>query len=146
MNLKYFVLIISVFIVSCKDSSEVIIKNEQGVMIEKYNIIQKDSLKNGLYQAFYGDGSLLEESNYAKGILEGERKLFHPNGELEISENYSAGTMIGDHKTYFDNGQLMLHFKYINGSLEGEALKYYSDGTLAEKVNFVAGEENVPFS
>jgi len=145
MNLKYFLLIVTILIVSCKDSSEIIIKNADGNVIEKYFMNQKDSLKRGLYQAFYDDGSVLEESNYLNGVLEGERKLYYPNGTLEISEAYRAGIMTGDYKTYFENGQLMLKMKFVNGSLEGQSLKYFSDGTLAEQVNFEGGEENGPF-
>ena len=129
---------------SCGDKNQIVVKNDAGVVVEKY-AITNDSLKNGLYEAFYDDGTLKETCNYVKGSLQGERKMFFSNGNLEITENYVDGKMNGEYKNHYESGQLMLHMNFENGTIQGESLKYHENGNLAEKVQFVSGEENGPF-
>ena len=129
---------------SCGDKNLIEVKNEAGNVIEKYSITV-DSLKNGLYEAFYDDGTLKETCNYVNGSLIGERRMYFSNGNPEIVENYVDGKMSGEYKNYYESGQLMLDMVFENGTLQGESLKYHENGNLAEKVEFIDGEENGPF-
>ena len=68
MNFKTLIFLVAISLTSCGDHNEIIVNDEAGNMLEKF-IINKDSLKNGLYQSFYSDGTIMESSNYINGVL-----------------------------------------------------------------------------
>ena len=135
---------IFLFILACSPDNLVEVKNGAGKVVEQFEVLE-DSIKHGMYKAFYDNGKMLEEAQYDKGQLEGQRTLYYPNGQIEIIENYVGGRMIGDYKVYHENGQINISAEYVDGQLEGVLKKYYSTGTLEEEVTFENGEENGPF-
>lgn len=142
-NLIYLLLIL-VFASCGRRLDEVVIKNEQGAVVEKY-YLDKDSLKFGAYTSYDEDGVLFEESQYRNGVLDGTRKIYFPDGGIEISENYEKGQIAGLYETYYNNGQVNLVAEYVDGKMEGIVKRYYETGELMEEVTFVANEENGPF-
>jgi len=129
---------------SCQQSGEVVVHNEGGRVIEKYHV-NKDSLRQGLYEAYFESGNLKEKATYKDGKLNGERTLFFTNGQAEITEQYISGVMNGDYKVFYESGQLKLVQNYVDGQLTGTSVKYHENGEVAERVNFIDGEENGPF-
>ena len=135
---------IAISMIACHDHGEVYVRNSNGNVVEHY-FITPDSIKNGLYQAYYDNGEVQEKSFYKDGKLDGERMLYFDNGGVEISEAYVEGVMTGPYKVYYKSGQVQLEQNFENGQLTGTSIKYHENGKLAEEVSFVDGEENGPF-
>lgn len=123
---------------------EVVVKNDNGTVIEKYYVNQ-DSIRFGTYTSYDDEGVKFEESHYKKGLLHGDRKIFYPNGEVEILEHYENGQIEGNYQTFYENGQINLDANYIDGKMEGVVKRYFDSGELMEEVTFVGNEENGPF-
>jgi antitoxin component YwqK of YwqJK toxin-antitoxin module len=132
------------FFIACGEANSVVVKDENGVILEQYTI-GKDSVKNGAYRAFSSKGVLTEEAWYADGKLDGKRILYYANCSPEIEENYKQDIMHGEYKVFYEEGQLQLLQTYEEGALTGVSTKYYPSGQIAEKVHFDNGQENGPF-
>ncbi len=129
--------------IACKESNYVITKDDQGRVQEKYKV-NKDSLKHGEYTS-YINGTLIENSQYVNGVLQGPRKMYHTNGSIEIEENYVDGKLDGTYKAYYYDGVLSQKATYVMGKMQGILETYYKDGQLKEQVTMVANNENGPF-
>ncbi len=121
------------------------VKNDNGIVIERYEQNIKTEQKDGKSEFFGNDGSLLESAFYKNGILEGKRILYHENGEIQAVEQYSNGIFVDLYQAFYENKQLELEGKYIDGKMDGEWKRYYDSGELMEIVTFVGNEENGPF-
>lgn len=143
--MKYiFLLSLISLLVACSNSKTVEIKDDQGRVVERYQITE-DSLKSGKYEVFYSSGKTKETANYLNGKLHGQRILYFENGQAEIEENYSEDKMHGLYKAYFENGQVNLEVEYVNSLMQGVLKRYYDNGQTQEEVTFVDSEENGPF-
>ena len=137
---------IGLFLSSCGSKLETVeVFNEQGELVESYQINPGSGEKHGKYQR-YIDDYLREESTYQHDTLHGIRKMFWPNGTPEIEEHYVKGTFEGPFRTYYENGQLKLEGLYEQGTMEGEWVKYYESGQVMEQVTMHLNEENGPFT
>ncbi len=114
--------------------------------LERYQRRTSDSAKDGLYQKFRPDQTLLEESHYRNDTLEGERKYFYASGKVESVEHYTHGQIEGKFQKFYENGTLQVEQTYSNGALNGESIAYYPNGTVREKVTLRDNEENGPFT
>lgn len=140
---KYSILLLF-FLVSCTPD-DVTTLYENGKTKEIYSI-NKEGVKNGLYKMFREDGSLSEESHYAKGQLSGKRKIYFPDGkQVEIEENYIADELVGDHVVFYPSGAKLLESTFVEGKMNGLLTKYFEDGSINETVTFVDNEEQGPF-
>ena len=140
---RYFLLIITLSLFSCKDSMTVI-KDENGNVIERYHLNEQEQ-KHGAYSAYNASGEVTETANYSNDKLEGERKVYTADGNLEILENYKNNIMEGPYTVYHPNGQVSFEAEYTNGVLNGTTKSYNKDGSLKEEVTFSMNEENGPF-
>ena len=136
--------LLTIFLLSCKDDGLVLIKDEKGNILQKYEILA-DSTVHGTYEKFYQDGNLQETATYENGQLVGDRVLYYRSGQIESIEPYIAGRINGDYKLYYENGQLQLTMNYVDDMIQGISKKYYENGKLEEQVSFQDSEENGPF-
>lgn len=141
------ILSVSLLFSACSniEKSKIEIKDEQGNVVEEYEIDLQDSAKDGSYKKFYADGQIYEEGFYEKGVLNGTRKLYYPSGKLQTEEVYSNGYFEGIWTSYWENGQKKLVGKYVDNAMEGEWKAFYDDGKLKEVVSFENNLENGPF-
>jgi len=145
-EMKYVLISISLLLlVACSKNEQVEKRNEDGVVIERYSRSKKDSLMNGVYEAFDDKGNLLERANYVAGKLDGIRKLYYPSGGLQYEETHKNGEFIGTYRAYYPEGQLELEGEYVDNKMSGIWTAYYPDGTIKETVTFVDNNENGPF-
>lgn len=114
--------------------------------LERYQRRTSDSAKEGLYQKFRPDKTLLEESHYRNDTLEGERKYFYPNGKVESVEQYKRGVIEGKFQKFYENGALRVEQTYVNGALNGESIGFYPNGVVSERVTLRNNEEDGPFT
>ncbi len=145
--LPVFCFILTIFFFACNNANleTVVNYDENGNLIEKYTRRKELHLKQGLYTAYYPDGSLREESRYEKDTLNGERKLYYETGQLQILENYSRGQFEGIYQAFYENGQLEQEGTYVANEMSGDWKRYYDTGELMEVVSFKNNEENGPF-
>lgn len=135
------------FIISCSEQEkrQIEVKDEEGNLIEVYEIRLKDSAKVGTYKKFYADGNTYEEGIYRDGVLNGTRKLYYPSGKIQTEENYVDGYFEGKWVSFWENGNKKLEGEYMHNAMEGEWEAFYEEGSLKEVVTFMNNLENGPF-
>ncbi len=125
-----------------KNALEAVESRDAEGRIERYQRRSSDSAKEGLYQKFRPDNSLLEERHYRNDTLDGERKYFYANGKVESVEQYKHGQIEGKFQKFYETGALRVEQTYVNGALNGESIGYYPNETIKEKVILIDNEEN----
>ncbi len=149
LGMNYAVLsfcLLLTLLIACSKSDQVEIRNENGVVVERYSRSKQDSLMDGSYEAFDSNGNLIEKSFYTEGKLNGLRVLYYPNGGIQYEESHVAGEFVGTYKAYYPEGALELEGEYIDNKMSGVWTAYYPDGTKKETVTFVDNNENGPFT
>lgn len=144
----YFLVLLIGGLMSCGggDNLEVIENlDDNGKLLEKYTRTKDTYAKEGLFQAFYPDGTVWIEAYYKNDSLVGERKMYYESGSIQIIENYNNGIFTGKYESFYENGQLDITGEYVNNAMEGEWKRYYDTGELMEVVVFKGNNENGPF-
>ena len=129
-----------------KNAVETVETRDADGRLERYQRRTSDSAKEGLYQKFRPDNTLLEESHYHNDTLEGERKYFYPSGKVESVEQYKRGVIEGKFQKFYESGTLRVEQTYVNGALQGESVGFYPNGAVSERVMLRDNEENGPFT
>jgi len=146
MRTNFFLLFAIVSFFACGPKLETIeVKNEAGIVTERYTQDPKTELREGKSALYFENGKVQEESNYTNGILAGERKLYYDNGKLQAIERYEKGTFAGIYQAFYENDTLELEGQYIDGVMNGKWKRYYETGKIMEVVMFKDNEENGPF-
>ncbi len=151
MRIRHFSLLAAVGLLLlvqtfCKDSHlETVENRDSDGRLERYQRRKTDFAKEGLYQRFSPEGTLLEEAHYLNDSLNGERKYFFPNGTVESIEHYQKGEYHGKYQKFYESGQLKIEQEFVDGAMQGFSLRYYPNGVLEEKVTIRDSEENGPF-
>ena len=60
----------------------------------KYEALNKDGKKDGLWEAFWDNGQLEFRENYREGVLDGLAKDFDENGQIEFTSYYINGKKV----------------------------------------------------
>lgn len=85
--------------------------------------------RNGLWEIYYKEGSLLAVINYKNGEANGEVELFYPGTNRKLLNcSYKNARLHGEYIKYFDNGLKMEKGNYKNGNRHGYYIFYTSDG------------------
>lgn len=66
----------------------------RGIVIERK--FYKGGELNGVVQKYYPDGSIQEESNYVKGVIDGEARWYDQQGNVTIRYVYENGELVDD--------------------------------------------------
>ena len=128
----------------CGNIETVETHDDQG-RLERYQRDKKNFAKQGLYQKFHANGTVMIEAHYVGDTLNGERKYFYESGNLETVETFRNGTYDGLYRHYYPNGVLQIEQQYVNGALQGLSTRYYANGVVEEKVTLRDNEEDGPF-
>ena len=120
--------------------------SEHGVLLERYYISPKDSLRQGDYELFDSDGHRIETAHYEDGQLEGMRTIYYANGNVQAMDTHVDGSFNGPAKRYYPDGTLKVSGQYVNGEASGQWEGYHPTGELKERVTFAGNEENGPFT
>ena len=116
------------------------------------NVIDKDSLKQGVWRNFYTSGKLKNEAVYKNNKKQGieiswynsgcvKQEIYYNNGQLdgpviyydknckkELIENYKNGVKEGIEITYYANGRIKAEGNYKKGNLDGVYKVYKKNG------------------
>ncbi|MBS1651106.1 MAG: toxin-antitoxin system YwqK family antitoxin [Bacteroidetes bacterium] len=106
------------------------------------NVIDKDSLKQGLWKEFYINGKLKSEVVYTNGKKQGIEMLWRQSGCLKKESFYNKGVLDGPVTYYnkFCKKELIESFK--NGVKEGLEISYHNNGQIASEGIFKKGNLN----
>ena len=144
-NFLFFGILVLLFATACSNTYLVEVKNDEGQLLEKFEIRKTDSLRHGSYEAFYPSGKLMERAEYKEGRLDGLRQVYLESGALELEESWKKGKFEGDYIVYFQDGSIQQTGQYIDNKMTGEWKTFYQNGQLKEIVPFENNEENGQF-
>ncbi|MDX2172719.1 MAG: toxin-antitoxin system YwqK family antitoxin [Bacteroidota bacterium] len=140
------------FIIHEGDTINVIDRDslKQGVWREFYDgkklkseTVYKNNKKQGLDISWYASGCVKQEIYYNNGQLDGPVTYYDKNCKKELIENYKNGVKEGIEITYYNNGRIKSEGNYKKGNLDG----VYKIYTKTGKFNFESrtGTEPVTF-
>ncbi len=144
-NLLVVYLVLLLSLAACSDVRQVEVRNEDGVVTERYFVGKEDSLRQGKYETFDQEGKLIETANYQDDYLEGTRTLYYPDGAKQYEETHRAGKFDGPYRAFYPDGQLQLEGQYTDGSGDGTWTGYYPDGAKKEEVTMADNTSDGPF-
>ena len=75
------------------------------------------SKKNGKYEEYDYNGTLIIEGEYLNGKKNGKYKCYNEERNLILKAEYLNGKLNGRYKEYYENGKLRMEFEYVNGKL-----------------------------
>ncbi len=145
---KLLCIVFALSVFSCQQNKKVTIRDNQGNVIYQYYVLSKDmKVKNGPYEAFYEDGTLMEKATYKQGVLEGERNLYYPNGAVNVVEHYKEGVFEGSYAEFFNHGGKKSEGQYVNNEMTGLWKFYFNEpkNQLREEIHFEKNLENGPY-
>lgn len=101
-------------------------------------------LNEGPWKYYHEDVPIVMTlENYAKGKLEGVRKVYYKNETPTLAEEttYKNGIKNGPYKKYAENGVVLEESIYKNGEFDGPAIFRSADNIVTAKGNFKNGKK-----
>jgi antitoxin component YwqK of YwqJK toxin-antitoxin module len=99
----------------------------------------REWVQNGLYQSWYDNGQIQEESTFVNGQIEGLYQRWYENGEKWQECTYVNGKLEGSYQTWYENGQKKQECTYVNGALNGLYQRWNSNGYKHQEYTYVNG-------
>ena len=130
---------------ACSKVEKVEVRNEAGLITERYYRNKADSTRQGKYEYYDDDGKLIETAFYANDQLQGTRTLYFPNGEKQYEEERVAGKFEGAYRAYYPDGTLEQEGQYANDEGTGQWTGYYPSGAKKEEFTMVNSIAEGPF-
>ena len=107
------------------------------------NVIDKDSLKQGVWKEFWSNGDLKSEVSYKNNKKQGlEINWFDDLDCVEHESYYKDGVLDGPSIYYSKKCKKDFFETYKNGIKEGLELSYYPNGNIKAEGNFKKGNLN----
>ncbi|WP_296147537.1 hypothetical protein [uncultured Flavobacterium sp.] len=93
---------------------------------QKGNKVSEGKEVNKLFEGewkYYHEASkeIMSTESYAKGKLNGVRKVFYKNGKIAEETTYANGIKNGTYKKYSEKGDVLEEVTYKNDQFEGQA-------------------------
>ncbi len=100
--------------------------------------------KNGeldsVYKSYYYGGQLQMQGKYVDGDKEGVWTYYYENGKVSEEEIFKEGQLTGQNKTYKRNGNIENIGNYLENQLDGEYQYFGENNELALVLNYKKGE------
>jgi len=104
------------------------------------NVMDKDSLKQGVWREFYGNGKLKSETVYRDNKKQGlEISWYNTSGCVKQETYYNNGQLDGPVTYYARSCKKELTENYKNGVKEGIEIAYHSNGRIKSEGYFKKG-------
>ncbi|TLP79158.1 toxin-antitoxin system YwqK family antitoxin [Maribacter sp. ACAM166] len=153
--LFHIILIVFLFQVGCKNTSEPKMAIEKIIEISQETKFKEELTLNQLEGTWYyknspydgyaltlhENGTLAEKVGFFKGKREGVAEKWSKAGVLRVEYHYKNNRLEGSYKSWWENGELAQEANYTNGNMNGVEKKWYSDGQLAKQRQLVSGKE-----
>jgi len=105
------------------------------------NVVDKDSLRQGVWRTFYPTGKLKAEVVYKNNKKQGIEIQWHNNLSNCVKQEtyYKNGVLDGPITSYGKNCKKELIENYKNGVKEGYEISYHSNGNIKAEGNYKKG-------
>lgn len=103
------------------------------------NVIDKDSLKQGVWREFYGNGKLKSETVFRNNKKQGLEISWYNSGCVKQETYYNNGQLDGPVTYYTHTCKKELTENFKNGVKEGLEIAYHSNGRIKSEGNFKKG-------
>ena len=140
MKFLHFLIISAFFVVSCDESANDEIYNENNTNVSSgvvYNIDEKPI--NGLYRVYYPDGNIKMEIQSKDGKPNGMGKFYTEDGVLYMQGVFTDGQADGVFYNYYPKGHVHNEMNYEKGIKNGTQKTYDKKGNLIVEVLFEKG-------
>lgn len=111
---------------------------KQGVWREFHNsgnlkneVVYKNGKKQGVEISWYASGCLKQETFFNKGIIDGPITFYNKQCKKELIENYRNGVKEGIEISYYNNGHIRAEGNYKKGNLDGVYKVYTKAGKFS---------------
>lgn len=159
----FLTVIIVIFFLSCKQSSETntseenkVTKTENAINIKNVEVPKSELILNQLQGVWYykeepyngyalkyhENNTIKEKLGFYNGKRQGVAKTWSEHGVLRIESYYNQNKLVGSYKSFWENGNLALEVNYVNGKKQGEEKQWYSNGKLSKLRLLKDGKEN----
>jgi antitoxin component YwqK of YwqJK toxin-antitoxin module len=103
------------------------------------NIVDRDSLKQGVWREFYDSKKLKSECVYKNNKKQGLEIIWYSSGCVKQENYFNNGQLDGPVTFYDKNCKKQLIENYKNGVKEGLEIAYHSNGRIKSEGNFKKG-------
>lgn len=104
------------------------------------NVLDKDSLKQGLWKEFWGNGDLKSEVSYKNNKKQGLEIVWFDDPDcVELEAYYKDGMLDGPSIYYTKKCKKDIFQTFKNGLKEGLELEYYPNGHIKAEGNYKKG-------
>ncbi len=93
----------------------------------KNEVVYKNGKKQGIEISWYVSGCVKQETFFNKGIIDGPITYYNKQCKKELIENYRNGVKEGIEISYYNNGHIRAEGTYKKGNLDG-VYKVYTKG------------------
>lgn len=95
---------------------------------------------SGPFIDYYYNGRKQREGMFKDGLIEGLYTAYYQDGTTSYYRNYVKGIEHGESKEYFQNGRIHQEGTFKNGKDDGLWKEWYSTGELKRQTEFKEGE------
>jgi uncharacterized protein len=110
-------------------------EDSKQVKMETYSY----GLLDGPYWVKGKKGQIVEEGEYSKDVLNGEKITYYDNGIVKQKINYSNGKLEGSFAVNYNNGYPKIEGKYVEGFETGSWKTYTEKGELELLIQYSNG-------
>jgi hypothetical protein len=156
MRLLFFLLIITIPIISCDEIDFLKTSSEKDNSKEIYDgvrksyikgklastVTYKDSLKNGPAVNYYPDGKINMKFNYKDNKKNGPYTWYYKNGKVYLEGNYKNNEKDGVFKMYRENGKLKSEMPWHDGKPCVGLKEYFDSGNLKPVPKIIVKHKN----
>jgi hypothetical protein len=103
------------------------------------NIVDKDSLRQGVWREFYSGGKIKSETVYKNNKRQGLEIIWYHSGCIRQENYYNNGKLDGPVTFYSKNCKKESIQNYKNGVKEGLEIEYHPNGRIKSEATFKNG-------
>ncbi len=105
------------------------------------SLYQKGIPFTGILVERYENGALYRETNYRKGVKQGESRIFSLAGKIKEIDRYVNGVREGLQEGWYEEGPRKFIAQYQKGLLSGEQDEWHLNGRLFRRSVYDHGTE-----
>ena len=99
----------------------------------------RDGRRDGVRRVWMADGTLVEETRWTQGALDGPAAWFHANGRPRERAGFRRGVQVGWARSWYEDGRDASLRHFVDGELDGVWTEWYPDGALRLQAAYRGG-------
>lgn len=122
-------------------SDREVLVTDPGIVHRDGAVYYHDSLFNGYLVALYDQDVEKSRTPYLAGKKHGRAEAWYPDGTKMEERFWVNGLKEGEHRGWWDDGTLRYVYHFVDDVHEGAAQEWYADGAPYRDFNYVSGQE-----